>query len=94
MVYTMVYHKRGLDARGECMELATAPKSGKRISYREAKYLKHCGRLMDVKVTIRPFYGQTSIFIRDYMFSTFEQSLRCLQHIATTELAGTAKEGN
>lgn len=52
----------------------------------EAKYLKHAGNEMDVKVTIRIVDGFPMIYIRDYEFFGFQQALKCLQRIAADEV--------
>lgn len=62
------------------------------ITFTNAKYLKHAGDQMDVKVTIRQVEGQTAIFIRDFEFFSFEDALKCLQRIGTEEMVGSTPE--
>lgn len=50
-----------------------------RITYVQAKYLKHAGDLIDAKVSLHERDGITCIHIRDYEFETFEPALRFLQ---------------
>lgn len=56
------------------------------MNYREARYLKHMGQLIDVKVTIKIRDKQPVIYIRDLELYSFTQARMYLQSIAETEL--------
>ncbi len=60
------------------------------ITFTDAKYLKHSGNEIDVKVTIRIIDGFPTIYIRDHELSDFKQALRLLQRIALEELTPKA----
>lgn len=62
------------------------------ISYNDAKYLKHSGRLIDVKVSIAIIDRVVYIHIRDYEFVDFKSALQCLQRIANEELISAPKD--
>lgn len=56
------------------------------ISFVDAKYLKHAGAQIDVKVTIRTIDGVTMIYMRDLAFTNFQSALRYLRRIAEEEM--------
>lgn len=59
------------------------------------KYLKHCGKMIDVKVTIAVVNKFPMIYIRDTAFLDYKRALQYLRHIAETELiAHSLSEGN
>lgn len=62
------------------------------IGYIQAKYLKHVGNEIDVKVTIRKVDGDVVIYIRDSEFFSFQSALKYLQQIVTNELIGKKEE--
>ncbi len=51
-------------------------------------YLKHCGKLIDVKVTIDIVDNQPVIYIRDYEFTDYDRALKFLGQIAENEMVG------
>lgn len=51
----------------------------------QARYLKHEGENLDVKVSIREVAGHAMIYIRDFEFADFNSALRCLQRIGEQE---------
>ena len=51
-------------------------------------YLFNAGRKIDVKVTFKMRDGGLEIYIRDFVYYSLDAVLRCLQHIAATELVG------
>jgi hypothetical protein len=53
--------------------------------YLNLKYLKHCGELIGVKVTIRIVDGYPMIYIRDLEFTDYNRALQYLRHIAESE---------
>lgn len=57
------------------------------MTYTEAKYLKHAGDVINVKVTIKIVDKQPAIYIRDLEIYSFKQALEYLRHIADTELS-------
>lgn len=59
----------------------------KNLTFAQAKYLKHAGSLVDVKVTLRPTDDGVEIYIRDFVFYSFQSVIRFLQHVAQTEIA-------
>lgn len=60
----------------------------KNLTYPQAKYLKHAGSELDVKVTLKPTKeGEVEIYMRDFVFCTFQSALHFLRHVASTEIA-------
>ena len=63
------------------------------ITMPEAMYLKHVGETNDTKVSISIRDGFPFIRIRDWEFSTFNNALRCIQHIVENEIvSGNGEE--
>ena len=52
------------------------------IPFPQVKYLKHVGKLIDVKVSICIRDGIVCLHMRDYEFVAFEPALRFLQEQA------------
>lgn len=52
----------------------------------EARYLKHSGDLIDVKVSIKIVGNDVVIYIRDSEFIDFKKALAYLRHIAENEI--------
>lgn len=48
-----------------------------RISYMKAKYLKHAGKLVDIKVSFA--HDFKLIFMRNFVFSSFESALHFIR---------------
>ena len=51
------------------------------ITYTEAKYLKHEGSVMDIKVTICTLNGEVKLNIGDFEYFEFRPALRHLQQL-------------
>lgn len=67
------------------------------ITSNEARYLKHSGKEIDVKVSIGIVKGQPVIWICDSEFWTVGAALTCLRHISEsvcTLMDGESREGN
>ncbi len=56
------------------------------LLYSNIKYLKHEGRINEVKVSVRMMNREPIIFIRDQEFTACKKALVCLQHIVETEM--------
>jgi len=67
-------------------------KFGDNMNYIEARYLKHCGKKIQVKVSIQTIDGRLEIHIRDSVFYDFRKAMHYLRFIAETELVGTDLE--
>lgn len=52
----------------------------------QARYLKHSGNLIDVKVTIRIVDNEPVIYIRDSEIRSFSQAIGYLQRIVESEM--------
>lgn len=63
------------------------------LSISQARYLKHSGKEIDVKVTIKIRAGSPVIYIRDFEFFTFHKALLFLRHIVETELVSYSGVG-
>lgn len=61
-----------------------------KITFAQAKYLKHAGNQIDVKVTAHTRDGIVCLHIRDFEFETFEGALRFLQE-ASREINHTSQ---
>lgn len=54
----------------------------KKISFSDAQYLKHIGKLNNTKVTLEILESGPVVYIQDFEFYTFQQALRFLQEDA------------
>lgn len=62
------------------------------ISYVEARYLKHAGKKIQVKVCFARTDDGIEIHIRDSVLYSFAQALQRLRHIAEDELGFEFRE--
>lgn len=51
----------------------------KRITYAEAKYLKHAGKIIDIKVSVHVISNVPTICIMDFEFISFQKVLAFLR---------------
>lgn len=56
------------------------------MNYIEAKYLKHCGANIDVKVSFRIIDGEMVVCMRDFEFKDFSKALNYLQFVQKNEI--------
>ena len=61
-------------------------------TYMDSVYLKHSGRQLDVKVSIKKVEGKLRIHIRDMELSDHKKALAYLRYIAETEFSFVADE--
>lgn len=59
------------------------------ISYVQAKYLKHAGKQIQVKVCFERTDDGIEIHIRDSVLYSFNKAIQRLRHIAEDELGHT-----
>ena len=62
------------------------------MKYFEAKYLKHVGETLDVKITIKIIDKDVLICIRDYEFSSTDSAMKYLRAIADNEMMSYTEE--
>lgn len=60
--------------------------------YQNIKYLKHSGKMINVKVSIEIVDNNLMIYIRDLAFTDYKKALEYLRYISDTECVTTSYE--